>query len=76
MEDENWREHLDEHLLACLTQARRTELDRLQVQDVCQRVFYSTHRVVLLERFDVSYQDISVGRMGRRKTDQIGRAHV
>ena len=55
MEDENWREPLDEHLLACCARARRIELDRLQVGDVCERVFYGTHRVMLLERFDVSY---------------------
>ena len=58
MEDKNWREPLDEHLLGCRARARRIELDRLQVGDVCERVFYGMHRVMLLERFDVSYRNI------------------
>ena len=43
MENENGWEHLDEHLLACLAEARRTELHRLQVRDACESVFYSGH---------------------------------
>ena len=40
MEHENGWEHLDEDLL---TETRRTELNRLQVRDVCECVFYSAH---------------------------------
>ena len=68
MEDKNGWKLLDEHLLARLAEARRSELDRLQVRDACECVFYSVHRIVL-ESFDVSHQDICVGGMGGGKTD-------
>ena len=69
MEDKNWREPLDEQLLGCCARARRIELDRLRVGDVCERVLYGAHRVKLLKRFDFSYRNIFVGGMGERKTD-------
>ena len=67
MEDENWRKRFNEHLLARLAESRRTELDRLQVRDACECVFYSVNRIVLLDRLDVSHhwQDAR-GRNGRR----------
>ena len=60
MDDENGWEPLDEHFLARLAQARRTELDMLQVRDACQCVVYSIHRIVLSEDFnhDVSHEDM------------------
>ena len=55
MEDQNGRKHLDEYLLTRLAEARRTELHRLRVCDTCKCVFYSVHRIVLMDIFDVSY---------------------
>ena len=43
MEHENGWEHLDENLLTRLTEARRTDLNRLPVRDVCECIFYSVH---------------------------------
>jgi phage-related protein len=60
MEYENGRESLDEHLLARLG-AGQTELNRLQVRDAFERVFYCVHRIVLLECFYVSHQEICAG---------------
>jgi hypothetical protein len=56
MEHENGWKHLDENLLARFAEAaRRTgELNMLQVRDACECVFYSVHRIVLLECFGVS----------------------
>lgn len=58
MEDENRRKRFDEHIPARLVEARRTGLHRLQVRDSCERVFYRAHRIVLLESFYVSHQDV------------------
>ena len=69
MEDENERESLDQNLLARLTQARRTELDRLQMRDTCECVFYSVYRTVLSNNFCVSHQDTCVGKIGKGKSD-------
>ena len=66
MEDENGRKRFDERLLARPVGARRTELHRLQVRDPCERVFYSSHRIVLSESFDVSHQDIWQNEEGNR----------
>jgi hypothetical protein len=60
MEYKNGWKHLDENLLARLTEARRTELNRFQVRYACECVFYSVHRIVLLRCFNVSHQDICV----------------
>jgi hypothetical protein len=68
MEHENRWENLDENLLARLAEARRSELHGLQVRDACECVFYIGHRIVLLECFDLSRQDICMGKMGRRVT--------
>jgi hypothetical protein len=67
MEHENWRERLDEHLLARLA-ARRTKLNRCQVRDAFECVFYSVNRIVLLE-VSMSVPKICVGEMGRGITD-------
>jgi hypothetical protein len=69
MEHENRWERLDEHFLARLAIARRTELRELQVRDACECVFYNLYRIVLLERFDVSHKKTCVGRTGGEKTD-------
>jgi hypothetical protein len=63
VEDENRRKHLDLHLLARLrlerlARARWTKLHRLQVRDPCECVFYSMHRIMLLDSFNVSHQDV------------------
>ncbi len=63
MEDKYGREHLDEHLLAGLADASRTELHRFQVRDACKCVFYRVNRIVLFDNFDVSHQEIYVGGM-------------
>ena len=67
MEHENRWERLDEHLLARLAIARRTELHGLQVRDACEFVFYKLHRIVLLERFDVSHKETCMGGIWRRE---------
>ena len=54
MEYENRWNRLNEHLLARPAKARRIELHRLRVGDAYERVFYSVHRIVLLESFDQS----------------------
>jgi hypothetical protein len=54
MEHENRWERLDENLLTRLA-ARQTEPNRLQVRDACESFFYSVHRIVLLECFNVSH---------------------
>ena len=56
VENENGWKHLDVHLLARLSEARWTELYRLQVRDACECVFHSVHRIVLLDCVDVSLQ--------------------
>ena len=67
MEDKNGRKRLDEHLLAPLAQAGRAELHRL-TRGACKCVFNTVHQILLLKRFDVSHQEICVGRM-EGKTD-------
>jgi hypothetical protein len=58
VDHENGWKRLDEHLLARLAEARRTELHRLQMRDACECTFYSVYGIVLLEKLDVSHQDI------------------
>ena len=69
MEHENRWKRLDEHLLARLAIARRTEPHGLQVRDACEYVLYNLDRIVLLEGFDVSHQETSVGGIGGERTD-------
>ena len=54
MEHEKWWERLDQHLLARLAEASRSELNRLLVRDACECVFYSKHQTMLSESFDIS----------------------
>jgi hypothetical protein len=42
-------------LLARHVAPRWTELHGLQVRDACECVFYSVHRIVLLDILDVSH---------------------
>ena len=49
MEHKNGWERLDEHLLDRLADARKTELNRLLVNDACECVFYGKHQTMLSE---------------------------
>ena len=46
----------------------RVGLVELRLRDVCECVFYSVHRAMLLS-FDVSHKDMYVGRMVGGKTN-------
>ena len=71
MKDEDGWQSFDEHLLARLTNARWTELDRLRVGDARECVFYNVYRIVLSDSFDVSNQDISVEETGKGKRTKM-----
>ena len=71
MKDEDGWQNFDEHLLARLTDARWTELDRLCVGDARECVFYNVYRIVLSDSFGVSNQDISVEEMGKGKLTRM-----
>ena len=51
MEDKNWWVFFEKQLLACLTQARLTDLHGLALREVFKGVFDGVHRIRLLIRF-------------------------
>jgi hypothetical protein len=47
VQDEHWRERLDEHLLACFARAGGADLHGLWLRDVCERILDGVYRIAL-----------------------------